>query len=430
MGTKERNKQGTARINPGKGFIWVFLAASAMLVLKLYLSSMSVGTNDMAQWKYFADFIKGYGTFEVCKINSIAMVYNHPPLISWMLKLVNFAVLKTGFSFPYVFRLTPIFADYASIFIIWKLLGKYAVKSRTLLCIICSINPINFFISGFHGNTDSVFILLVLLAIYFVEDNSAFLAGLIYGLSICVKIVPVILAPLFIYYFKTKKDRIIFLLSALVAPLIVFIPYLIVDCHSLIRNIFLYGSLKGVWGLGYFILSIFNNENLSMYIRQIFYFIFEFYNSFSFPVFFLLIIFLGKILIAKRKTNLTEGVFLAFCLFLAITPGFGVQYLAWLSFFAVIASPVLGSIYLLMGGLFLGRIYAYWGAATFPHFADSYKVGRWVVFGNTDLICRIDLWVGFDNVLAIVLWLIVVAMLVKFISNKRFRKTSKSMRSF
>ena len=81
-------------------------------------------------------------------------------------------------------------ADFLSVLVIWKLLEKYSVKNKVLICLVCALNPINFLISGFHGNTDPVFIFFILCSFYFIEESKFALAGLFYGLSICIKIVP------------------------------------------------------------------------------------------------------------------------------------------------------------------------------------------------------------------------------------------------
>ncbi len=418
---KVESEEQAIELNHKKSFALVFWVALAMLILKLFISFHAYGTNDIGHWKYFADMIEKFGTFKIYQIHSLSMTYNHPPLMSWVLKVINFISAKNDLDFPFVFRLMPILADYASIFVIWKLLTQSTIKTRVLICVICSVNPINFLISGFHGNTDPIFIFLILLAIYFTQNNNPIFAGLIYGLSMCIKIAPVILAPFFIYYFKIKKDKTIFLLFSLVIPLIIFSPYLINDCDSVTKNIFLYSSLKGNWGFGHIFFSIFNNENININIRQLSYTIFKFYNSWIAAIFLIVIVFLGKLLMTYKKINLVEGVFLAFSLFLAVTPGFGVQYLAWLSFFAIIVLPVLGSIYLLIGGFFLYRVYAYWGGAAPPYFANSYNVGQWVGFGkNTDMLFRVGQWVGFDKGVNIVLWLLVITMLIRFIVMKKY----------
>lgn len=371
-----------------KDFLIVLISASVMLFIKLIFSYLVYGTNDITYWIRFANTIQKFGTL---KVYSLVPIYNHSPLISWLLEIIKLIEVQTKLSFPFLFRLMPILADYASIFVIWELLKKYNIKNKTFICLICVISPINFLVSSFHGNTDTVFVFIILLAIYFTENNNFILSGLLYGLSMCIKIVPIILLPTFIFYIKDERDKIIFFLSSLIVPLVVFLPYLFQDYYPVAKNIFLYSSLKGIWGLGHILFSIARNQSINIHI------------TFGLFIFFMLNIFITKFLINNKKLNLTEGAFLAFCLFLGITPGFGVQYLSWLSLYAVISSLTFGMIYTLIGGIFLYRVYAYWDGGLPLYYANSDKVGQWV---------------GFEAGLDIVLWLIIIIMLIKFILDK------------
>jgi len=383
-----------------KGFLIVLLVASVILLLKLIVSYNVYGTNDIGSWREYSDMIGKSGSF---KIYSLNRYYNHPPLVSWALKFVKLIEIKTNLPFPYLFRLLPIFADYLSVFLIWGLLADYKISRRAMISVICAINPINFLISGFHGNTDTIFIFFVLLAIYFIKKDNVIASGLAYGLSVCIKIVPLILAIIFIFYIKARYKKIIFSLSFLAIVLSVFSPYLINAGHSFIRNVFLYTSYPGMWGVCGILKSAFNKN---AFIITLFHEVYRLLGLYVILLFLMAILALLSKALINKKLDLVEGVFLTFCLFLAVIPGFGVQYLSWLSFFSVMVLPVLGVIYLLVGGFFLYRVYAYWGGCRPPYHAVAKPL------------------TGPDEILGIALWLIVVMMLIVFLSrvNGRCRK--------
>ena len=173
----------------------VLVVSLVVLMLKLFVSYFAYGTNDISNWRYFAGMIQEHGTFQVY---SVAPNYNLPPLTSWLLEAVCFVINNTGLHFPYVFRLLPIFSDFLCVFVVWGLLVHYKAKHKMLIAIACAANPINFCVSAFHGNLDTVFIFLVLLAIYSVEKERFALAGLACGLSVGIKIVPFLLIPVFL----------------------------------------------------------------------------------------------------------------------------------------------------------------------------------------------------------------------------------------
>jgi hypothetical protein len=59
-----------------------------------------------------SDAIKDAGTL---KAYSLINNYNHPPLISCILTIVDRVSVNAGLSFVFAFRLMPILADYADI---------------------------------------------------------------------------------------------------------------------------------------------------------------------------------------------------------------------------------------------------------------------------------------------------------------------------
>src|SRR3989338_3647529 len=119
MQSKKTFRNNIFFFNSQTDFSIIFFSASAILFTKLIFSYNVYCTNDITYWVYFSDIIQNFGTF---KIYSLVNIYNHPPLISWILKLIKLAEVKSPFGFPFLFRLLPIFADYASVFVIWKLL--------------------------------------------------------------------------------------------------------------------------------------------------------------------------------------------------------------------------------------------------------------------------------------------------------------------
>ena len=162
-------------------------------------------------------------------------------------------------------------------------------------------------------------------------------------------------------------------------------------------NIFSYNSLTGIWGIGHILESILSNGHVPVLLKQILYDLFTYYLALFKPFFFLIEIILIRILVRSKKLDLLALSFVVFCLFLALTPGFGVQYLSWLSYFAIIMYPLLGGIYVALGGVFLYRVYLFWGRGQAPYYANSLVAGQWG---------------GFDLVLDIILWFTIVAMLV------------------
>ena len=293
---------------PGRRFILVVIVAVVSLLAKLVFSYHVFGTNDMMYWMDFSRIIQQAGTF---KIYGLVKMYNHPPLVSWMLKVIAWLSEETGLVFPFVFRLVPILADFAGVFVLWKLLGKYRAEHKMTICVICALNPVNFFISAFHGNTDPLFVFLVLLSIYLVETRSFVPAGVIYGLSLCVKVVPLILIPAYFLGLPERRSRILFFLSASIIPILSFTPYMLTETKDVVQNIFGYGSYGGSWGIGYVLRLMAHSKSLPWDLPTVGRFLYTLHLSCGKYLILVLIMTCAKFSMATRKTNLLQNVLLS-----------------------------------------------------------------------------------------------------------------------
>jgi uncharacterized membrane protein len=381
------------------GYWPIVILAVVLLVLKLFFSYNVYGTNDIASSHDLADILLKIGSFDIYRHDPN---YNHSPLTSWYYMSAEIIALKTGLAFPFVFRLFTIFADLASVFVIWHML-KGRTKDYKIVAAICCINPVNFLISSYHGNADTIMVFFILVAIYFALSGRIALSGLIFGLSVCVKIVPLILVPAFLFSLPDRKRRSLFILFSMILPLAVFLPYLVHDAPGMIRSIFFYTSQKGNWGLGCILKWCYRYGIPGGSLIVLGWIIAK-------QVIWGMLIFVASLLFLLsrpflRKISLLDGVFMTFCLFFILTPGFGLQYLSWISYFAVIFSPVLGIIFLGLGELFLVRVYGYWGGWSPPYYADSRGLLLWP-------------WVGFEAVLGLILWGYTLFMLIKILTDK------------
>jgi len=398
-----------------KNFLLVFAVALLSLFMKLLFSFYVIGTNDILSNRTISHIIQSCGTFKLYEYFIDGCYYNHPPLTLWLLVFVSLMERFTVLSFPYLFRLIPIIADFLSIFVIWGLLNIYEERSKIVICLACVLSPINFFVSAFHGSNDAILIFLILLSIYFMEKKNHRIAGLFFGLSLCIKIVPIILIPLFVFYPRIRKEKLRFIGYAACFPLLVFVPYLAKEYHQIVRGVFSYKSLVGIWGITSFLKGIYTNPSIHENLRTAAYKIFQWQVIYFRFYFLILVAVASRYFIDKKGINLTEGVFFIFCLFFVLTPGFGVQYLVWLSFFSLVVSLPLGILYALLGGFFLYRVYLFWGAWVPPFFANSWRYGQWS---------------GFERTLDIALWCMMVLMLTKFIVDisRRQENTKRSLK--
>ncbi len=113
-----------------------------------------------------------------------------------MLLVVN-AATQRGVSFPLAIRIPAIAADVVTSFLVLELLRtRRSLLEALAAATLVALSPILLVISGYHGNTDPVFVMFSLLSVYLLVDRRApGLAGFAIAIALSVKIVPVVIVP-------------------------------------------------------------------------------------------------------------------------------------------------------------------------------------------------------------------------------------------
>jgi hypothetical protein len=102
-----------------------------------------------------------------------------------------------------------------------------------------------------------------------------------------------------------------------------------------------------------------------------------------------------------KRPNLFMQLGLIVFIFISLTPGFGIQYLAWLVPWVVGLGFVATLSYYIAGGVFQFLVYTFW-AHGFPWF-----------LANSD---RIGPWGGFIIYYEIICWVVIVAISLMYLS--------------
>jgi 4-amino-4-deoxy-L-arabinose transferase-like glycosyltransferase len=350
----------------------VGLPLALATAFKLWLALTTIGTNDVRYWNTFMDYIVAHGSVTIYRD---IWYYNHPPLMSGLLRVLSPLVPHAPNGFPFLIRLPAIVADVVSTIVVFRLIRHAWDERRALICAAgVALSPILVMVSGFHGNSDPVFMCLVLLAAdRLLIGKSPIVAGLCLGLAVNVKLVPLIVVPVFFFHPRTIADKARFGL-ALIAVVAAGYGYHVWMAYPFMKkNVFEYGGLRGIWGLGELcgsglpdMTSLKTASRLKQAIG--------------------LAIMVRAIALAwlrrssddvTRARSLLGSIGWAFLIFMLLTPGFGIQYLAWLAIASFLLGPAGGIVYNLLGGAFMFSVYHYWNRGFPWHFADSDKVGAW-----------------------------------------------------
>ena len=356
---------------------------SAAFVLKIALALCTYGSTDALIYEADLTKIRREGAVALYRDGittpwcgragqRVCPPFIHPPFM--VLALEGWGALAdfSGLPLRFWLRVTCAIADVGSFVLLLSMCSRKRRDARTLVALaLFAVSPIAILVSGFHGNTDPIMVFFMLLSICLIESRRpAWLAGLALGMAVNIKMLPVLIAPAAMVTLPTARHRVEFGAGAVAAVLAGALPVLVLAPELIMTRVLGYGSQSGSWGLSLLAMVFFQGPRLDwlhdLYVR---------YGK---------VLSLGLVLAASwwsghrpdRSGLLLRAGFVV-SLFLTSTPGFGVQYLAWLVPMVVPLGPGVTATYYLAGALFLFAYYTA-GAGGFPwDLANSLERPAW-----------------------------------------------------
>ena len=232
-------------------------------------------------------------------------------------------------------------------------------------------SPILLLISGFHGNSDPIMMFFVLLSLYFMEVRQMpAVSGAVLGLAMGIKIAAIIFAAALLFSNRNNRDRLRFILATAGAIVVSSFPYIVQNPLLILQRLSHYSSLPMQWGWP-LLLATFADSPRYHWISDAY----MNYGKASLLVMLLVL----SIMMNRRRARLPLlmqcGVLAFF--FVSFTPGFGVQYLAWLTPWTVVVGSSAVALYNLTAGTFLTVVYTHW-CRGFPwYYANAYETPVW-----------------------------------------------------
>jgi hypothetical protein len=223
--------------------------------------------------------------------------------------------------------------------------------------IVVAASPVLFMISSFHGNTDPIFSMLILLSLYLlVEKDRPLWAGAVIALAVGVKIVAIVAIPVLLVYALTRGWRsLLRFVSAAAAVLVVtWGPALAFQWDHVRVHVLDYAGLGlGQWGfiqIGHWV----GNPGWVAWA--------EGHGRFWIVLACAIVPALG---VWRRPQTVVIGTALTLTAFMALTPAFAVQYLAWAAAASCLISIWGGLAYNLFAGALLLHVYDRWSGDRF-----------------------------------------------------------------
>lgn len=373
----------------------VFAAAVLAMTAKLLIAANTFGTNDVHYWTEFARGVRDYGPIGIYG-HAFEAQFNHPPLSGWMLVVVNWLVDHGVAGFPFLIRVPSSLADLVTAMLIFELVRlRRPDREAAIAAALVVWSPVLLVISGFHGNTDPLFVMLVLLTVYLlVVRQWTAAAGITFAVALSVKLVPIVLVPaLAIVLFRLGWRRFIaFVGGGMAVFVLLWIPVLVTRWAEFSQNVLGYpGIWLREWGLVQFAVWLEAPEwAIDMLVGP---------GRF---VVLALAAGLPAILVWRRPAAFPAAVGLALALFLLLSPAFSMQYLAWPLAGAYLINTWTATAYNLAASVWIVVVYDHWNRARPWDWFEA--VGK--PFRSEEFVLMVVTWVALAGLAAVGLWLL------------------------
>ena len=335
--------------------IGVLLIGFAAFLPKLLISMRTYGTQDIHTWMAFAQGVAQRGPVGIYGIDFGSLngtLYNHPPLVGYYLEVLN-KLSQWGIPLKVTIRALSSAADVISAVLVFEILRRRGSLLRsTFSGIAVAASPVLFLISGYHGNTDPLLMMLVLLGCFLIIDKRmALLGGVALGLAIGVKLVPIVVLPtIAVYLVRHQRDLLVRAAASFgVTFAVTWGPAILREWDGLKRNVLGYAGINDrPWGLVRFADGLGWSWASQLMIGPGRY------------VVVLLCALIPAALTWQRPQLAMESVAMSLAAFLVLSPAFGVQYLAWVVAAAYLLDFWSATLYNALGGLLLFQVYDHW----------------------------------------------------------------------
>jgi hypothetical protein len=206
-----------------------------------------------------------------------------------------------------------------------------------------------------------------MLTIYFIEVKGRTSWGaLSLAFATGIKIVPILLLPAFLWYLGTWGKRLRAILILAVFWSATASPWLMTTPAAMFRNVLAYPSLASHWGIG----LLLSTAPFPVVERV-------FNTGGRYGMIAALVAMSWRWNRRARPIGLFYQFGILLFLFHLLTPGFGIQYLAWLTPWAATFPPSVVLSYVAASSAFRAAVYTQWSGGVPWYYANSIATATW-----------------------------------------------------
>ncbi|MCS7032484.1 MAG: glycosyltransferase 87 family protein [Phycisphaerae bacterium] len=237
------------------------------LAARFALLSISIGSLDAVIWQRLAEKVVTHGLYETYR-QDIWM--NHPPVSALWAAWVWRAAEASGLNFAQLYKLPVVIADCATcllIYLSWQARAGQLVALQAAALYAWNVDAI--LISAHHCNSDPVYSMLSLLALWLLEIRRApLLAGLALGAAINIKLIPALLLAPFLLLPRSRAElvRVLVGLGLMAVPCV----YVWLELGKTFqKRVIGYDSAPTGWGFHHLIDQLSNHPLLKSYLDTV-----------------------------------------------------------------------------------------------------------------------------------------------------------------
>lgn len=341
----------------------VVTVAVCALVVELVLAATTYGTNDITSWRDFARAVSLVGPVQVYGYQFTNDLYNHPPLVGFFLVAVN-GLSRLGLQLNFTLRAISSICETASALLLFDLLRtRHSLQSARRAGVLVAASPVLVMVSGFHGNTDPIFIMFMIAALWLLADKDRpCLAGAMLAAGMSTKIVAAVILPILVVWaWKQGRRRFVcFTSGCLGLLLLIWTPAIVTEWSPLLHNVVGYGGVSArPWGLPQFAAWA-GLPRAAAWLA-----------GGGRALIVLACSLLPAFAVHRKPEVVAEAVALSVAGFLLLSPAFGVQYLLWPVALAYALDFRAATIYNILASVLAVGLYMQWSGGVVLNNAES-----------------------------------------------------------
>jgi hypothetical protein len=330
----------------GRKWRWPLGIALLGIAARLWLWWFSIGSNDVRIWNTHALHVLADGLARSYQKYQTFPQFNHPPLMAWYAAQARLWSGDNILQFARLIKLPGLAGEGLTMWALWRFAGPRAFA-------VYACQPAAILVSGFHGNSDCLYAALVLVSALAFEKENYWLSGLLWSVSLNVKLLPLALVPM-VFLGPPNRKALARLAAGLALGMIPFLPAAWTAGRAMYHNIVAYNSLPDNWGL----MALLSGGAAMEWCGSICGGVREWWLVYGRYAVVLSIVGVGILSRLRGRMTMPEQAAVGTALFLLLAPGFGVQYVVFAAPLICLVNSEAGAWWGWTSGAFLAAVYS------------------------------------------------------------------------